>query len=77
MWSDNAMSKLLEISAKEFELIEAWKKYGSLTAGSRALGIPQSTMSNRKARLVWRYRRAKEFCRQVEKAEAGLPGPLE
>ena len=71
------MSKLLEISEKELELLNAWKKYGSLTAGARALGIPQSTASNRKSRLVWRFRKAKEFCKQVEKAELGLPGALE
>jgi molybdenum-dependent DNA-binding transcriptional regulator ModE len=71
------MAKLLEVSAKEHELLEAWAKYGSLTAAARALGIPQSTMSNRKARLAWRYRRAKQFIREVERLEAKLPGALE
>jgi molybdenum-dependent DNA-binding transcriptional regulator ModE len=71
------MAKILEVSAKEYQLIEAWRKFGSLTAGARALSIPQSTASNRKSRLIWRYRRAKQFIREVEKLEAGLPGRLE
>lgn len=68
---------MLEVSPKEYEMVEAWAKHGSITAAARALEIPQSTMSNRKARLIWRYRRAKEFCRIVEKLESRLPGPLE
>jgi molybdenum-dependent DNA-binding transcriptional regulator ModE len=70
------MAKILEISEKEFALLEQWRKTGSIGAAARALGIPQSTASNRKSRLVWRYKKAREFCRQVEKIEAGLPGPL-
>jgi hypothetical protein len=71
------MAKISEVSQKEHELLEAWAKYGSLTAASKALGIPQSTLSNRKARLAWRYRRARTFIREVERLQATLPGPLE
>lgn len=71
------MAKLLEVSAKEHELLEAWAKYGSITAAAHALSIPQSTLSNRKARLAWRYRRARAFVREVERLQAQLPGPLE
>jgi hypothetical protein len=71
------MAKILEVSAKEHELLEAWVKYGSITAASKALGIPQSTLSNRKARLAWRLHRARTFIREVERLQAQLPGPLE
>lgn len=74
---ENWMSRILEVSEKERELLEAWAKYGSIAGAAKALGIPQSTMSNRKARLAWRYRRAKQFIREVEKLQLALPGPLE
>lgn len=71
------MAKILEVSEKERELLEAWGKYGSISGASKALNIPQSTLSNRKARLAWRYRRARTFIREVERLQAQLPGPLE
>lgn len=71
------MSKLLEVSVKEHQMLEAWARFGSLGAAARALNIPQSTLSNRKARLAWRFQRAKLFVREVERLQAGLPGALE
>jgi hypothetical protein len=71
------MGKYLEVSEKERQMIEAWAKFGSITAASKALNVPQSTLSNRKSRLAWRYRKAKSFCREVERLQAQLPGHLE
>lgn len=71
------MGKILEISKKEHEMLEAWAKTGSLGAAAKVLGIGQSTMSNRKSRLQWRYKRARDFVREVERWMARLPGALE
>jgi hypothetical protein len=71
------MARILEVSEKERELLSAWAKYGSISAASKALGIPQSTLSNRKSRLLWRARRARTFLREVERLQATLPGLLE
>jgi len=71
------VGKILEISEKELEMLEAWQKHGTLSEAARALGIPQSTISNRKSRLQWRYHRARDFIREVERWMAKLPGALE
>lgn len=71
------MARLISISEKEIEMLEAWAKHGSLKAASEALDIPLSTLSNRKSKLRWRYRRARQFIREVDKWMARLPGALE
>ena len=71
------MARVFEITEKEQAMLDAWAKTGSLTAAAKILDIPQSTMSNRKSRLQWRFKRARDFCRQVERQMARLPGPLE
>jgi len=73
----NKMARVFEITDKEQAMIDAWAKTGKLSAAAKILDIPQSTMSNRKSRLQWRYKRAKDFCRQVERQMARLPGALE
>jgi molybdenum-dependent DNA-binding transcriptional regulator ModE len=71
------MARVFEITEKEQAMLDAWANTGSITAAAKVLEIPQSTMSNRKSRLQWRYKRAKDFCRQVERQSARLPGALE
>jgi hypothetical protein len=71
------MARVFEITEKEQAMLDAWETTGKLSAAAKVLEIPQSTMSNRKSRLSWRYKRAKDFCRQVERAMARLPGALE
>lgn len=71
------MGKLLEISKVELEMLEAWVRHGTLKDAAEALGIPLSTLSNRKSRVRWRYRRARDFVREVERWQAKLPGALE
>jgi len=71
------LGRLYEISEVELQMLEAWAQTGSLTLAARKLEKPQSTISNRKARLQWRYKRAKDFCREVERWMAKLPGALE
>jgi DNA-binding transcriptional LysR family regulator len=70
------MARVFEITEKERAMLDAWAKTGSLTAAAKLLDIPQSTMSNRKSRLQWRYKRARDFCREVERQSARLPGAL-
>jgi len=71
------MSRLLEISKVELEMLEAWARHGTLKDAAGSLGIPLSTLSNRKSRLRWRYYRARQFVRAVERWQSRLPGPLE
>jgi hypothetical protein len=71
------MGKLLEISKVELEMLEAWAKHGTLKDAAEALSIPLSTLSNRKSRVRWRYRQARDFVREVERWQAKLPGALE
>jgi hypothetical protein len=71
------MARVFEVTEKELAMLDAWAKTGSLTAAAKILNIPQSTMSNRKSRLQWRFKRARDFCRQVERQMARLPGALE
>jgi hypothetical protein len=71
------VARVFEITEKELAMLDAWAKTGSLTAAAKVLDIPQSTMSNRKSRLQWRFKRARDFCRDVERQMARLPGALE
>jgi DNA-binding MarR family transcriptional regulator len=71
------LGKLLAISDKELEMLEALAKYRNAKAAAEKLGLKQSTARNRIARLKWRYHLAKDFVREVERWNAKLPTALE
>lgn len=71
------MPKYLAVTEKELKVLEAWRINGTIALAAEELKIPPTTAYNRIIRLKWRYRRAREFIREVERWMAKLPGALE
>ncbi len=71
------MPKYLRVTDKEIKVLEKWREHGTIALAAEVLGIPSTTAYNRIVRLKWRYRKAREFIREVERWMAKLPGALE